>query len=289
MSPARGKDVRRRLVRSPGAVAGTALLLGLFLFAYAGPPLAGWGYADIDYRALHSPPGARHWLGTNRIGQDVFVQSARGLQKSLLVGTLAAAVSTVLAAAVGVCAGYFGGWTDRVLTFCVDLLLVVPAFLVLAAVAPRLRAAGWLAYAGLIAAFGWMVTARAVRALTRSLRERQFVVAARYMGVAPLVVIRRHILPHLASFLVTDATVTVAGAVISETGLAYFGFGAQPPDVSLGTLIADASDVPTTYPWMFYVPAGLLVLLILAFHLIGDALRRALDPVTAAAAVRGAP
>ncbi|MER6349266.1 ABC transporter permease [Streptomyces sp. NPDC001595] len=283
MSSGRAKAVRRRLARSPGALAGLALLLLLCAFACAGPRLTGWGYADVDYTALHRPPGARHWLGTNRIGQDLFAQAARGLQKSLLVGTLAAVLSTVLAAAVGVCAGYFGGWTDRALMFLVDLMLVVPAVLVLLAVAPRLRDTGPLAYVGLIAAFGWMVTARAVRAMTRSLRERQFVRVARYMGVGPVMVIRRHILPHLASFLIADATVTVAGAVISETGLSYFGFGTQPPDVSLGTLIADASDVPTVYPWMFAVPAVLLVLLVLAFHLIGDALRKALDPVDRAA------
>lgn len=287
MRSARGAWVRRRLVRSPGVVTGGALLLGLFLFAFAGPHLSGWGYADIDYSALHRPPDARHWLGTNRIGQDVYAQCARGLQKSLLIGALAAGFSTGLAAFVGVCAGYFGGWADRALMLVVDLMLVVPAFLVLVVVAPRLRALGWPAYVGLIAAFGWMVTARAVRAMTRSLKERQFVLVAQHMGVGPVLVIRRHILPHMASFLVTDATVAVAGAVISETGLSYFGFGVQPPDVSLGTLIADAADVPTTYPWMFYFPAGLLMLLVLAFHLIGDALRAALDPEAEAVVVGG--
>ncbi|MCI3275702.1 ABC transporter permease [Streptomyces cylindrosporus] len=279
-----GGPPARRLVRAPGAVAGAALLIALFLLAFVGPRISGWGYADVDYSALHRPPGGGHWFGTNRIGQDVFAQCARGLQKSLLIGALAAFFATGLGAVVGVCAGYFGGWADRLLMLCVDLMLVVPAFLVLVVLAPRLRGLGWLAYAGLIAAFGWMVTARAVRAMTRSLKERQFVLVARHMGVGPGMVIRRHILPHMASFLVTDATVAVAGAVISETGLSYFGFGVQPPDVSLGTLIADSADVPTTYPWMFWFPAGLLVLLVLAFHLIGDALRGALDPAGEAAA-----
>jgi peptide/nickel transport system permease protein len=276
-SSLRGRAVRRRLAGSPGALAGLVLLLTLLVFAFAGPHLSGWGYADVDYTDLAGPPGARHWLGTNRIGQDVFAQCARGLQKSLFVGVSAAAFATGLAALVGVCAGYAGGWTDRVLMFAVDLLLVVPAFLVLVVAAPRLRALGTVGYVALIAAFGWMITARAVRAMTMSLKERQFVVVARLMGVPAALVVRRHILPHLASFLVTDATVAVAGAVVSETGLSYFGFGAQPPDVSLGTLIADSSDVATTYPWMFAAPAALLVLLLLAFHLLGEALRSALD------------
>ncbi|MFD0313920.1 ABC transporter permease [Streptomyces flavalbus] len=272
----------RRLVRSPTALAGTALLLGLSLLAFAGPALTRWGYADVDYSALHRPPGAEHWFGTNRIGQDVFAQCARGLQKSLFIGVLVAFFATVLGTVVGVCAGYLGGWTDRALMFFVDLMLVVPAFLVLVVLAPRLRGLGWLAYPGLLAVFGWMVTARAVRAQTRSLREREFVRVARYLGVGPVAVMRRHVLPHLAGFLITDATVAVAGAVLSETGLSYLGFGVQPPDVSLGSLIADAAEVPVTYPWMFFFPAGLLVCLVLACHLVGEALRDALDPAGAA-------
>ncbi|MEU3252073.1 ABC transporter permease [Streptomyces sp. NPDC006997] len=282
MRSARSRAVVRRLVRSPTALAGTALLLGLVLLALAGPALTRWGYADADYTALRRPPGAEHWFGTNRIGQDVFAQCVRGLRKSLLVGVLVASFATVLGAVVGVCAGYLGGWVDRVLMFLVDLMLVVPAFLVLVVLGPRLRGLGWPVFAGLLAAFGWMVTARAVRAQTRSLREREFVRVAPYLGVGPVGVMRRHLLPHLAGFLVTDATVAVAGAVLSETGLSYFGFGVQPPDVSLGSLIADAAEVPVTYPWMFFFPAGLLVCLVLACHLLGEALRDALDPVAAA-------
>ncbi|MDH6216902.1 ABC transporter permease [Streptomyces pseudovenezuelae] len=286
--PRRGRTLRR-LVRSPSAVTGTALLCALLVLAFAGPALAGWSYTAVDYTALRVPPGSEHWFGTNRIGQDVFAQCLRGLQKSLLIGFLVAVVSTAGGTVVGVCAGYLGGWPDRLLMFLVDLMLVVPAFLVLVVAAPRLREVGWIGYGGLLAAFGWMITARAVRAMTRSLKERQFVVAARYMGLGPIAVVRRHILPHLVSFLTTDATVAVAGAVISETGLSYVGFGVQPPDVSLGTLIADSSDVPTTYPWMFYFPVGLLVLLVLACHLVGEGLRDAFDPVGAAGAAGAVP
>ncbi|MEU9454773.1 ABC transporter permease [Streptomyces sp. NPDC048277] len=270
----------RRLVRHPGALCGLALLLGLAVFAVVGPHVCRWSSTDVDYTALRRPPDARHWMGTNRIGQDVFAQVAHGLRKSLLIGLLVAAVSTGLAAAVGACAGYFGGWTDRLLMSVVDLLLVLPGFLVLVVLAPRLRRWGWLALAGLLALLGWTVTARAVRGMTRSLRERQFVVVARLMGVGPVRIIGRHILPHLSSFLIADATVTVAGAVISEAGLSYFGFGVQPPDVSLGTLIADSSDVALVYPWMFFFPTSLLIAFVLAVGLLGNALRDALDPTT---------
>ncbi|MGW1865851.1 ABC transporter permease [Streptomyces mauvecolor] len=273
----RGATTGRALLRSPTALTGLALIAGLFLLAYAGPYLTNWSYTDIDYTALRSAPSAQHWMGTSRIGQDVFAQTVRGLQKSLLVGALVALASTGLGAAFGTCAGYFGGWVDRVLMFVVDLMLVIPGFLLLVLLAPRLRGLGWPAFAGLLAALGWMITARAVRIMTLSLRERPFVAAAHHMGVGPFRIIVRHVLPHLASFLITDATVAVAAAVISETGLSYFGFGVQPPDVSLGTLIASGSDVALTCPWMFFFPAGLLLLFVLAVHLVGDALRDVLD------------
>ncbi|MCX5386666.1 ABC transporter permease [Streptomyces sp. NBC_00083] len=273
----RGAVTGLALLRSPRAWTGSALLAGLVLLAYAGPCLTPWSHTDIDYAALRDAPSARHWMGTSRIGQDVFAQTVRGLQKSLLIGAVVAPAGTALGAVFGTCAGYFGGWVDRALMFVVDLLLVVPGFLLLVLLAPELRRFGWPALALLLAAVGWMITARAVRVMTRSLRERPFVAAARHMGVGPFRIIARHVLPHLASFLITDATVAVAAAVISETGLSYFGFGVQPPDVSLGTLIAAGSDVALTCPWMFFFPAGALLLFVLAVHLVGDALRDVLD------------
>ncbi|MEW2544162.1 ABC transporter permease [Streptomyces sp. NPDC047002] len=278
--PGRGRLVLRRFLARRSAVAGLAVVALMFVLAFAGPHLTPWGYSGIDYTALREPPSGAHWFGTNRIGQDVFAQTVRGLQKSLLIGFLVGCLSTALAAAAGACAGYFGGWTDRCLMFLVDLLLVFPGFLVIAIVAPRLRAAGWLALAALLALFAWMVTARVVRSMTRSLGEREFVRAARYMGVHPVRIILRHILPNVASFLIIDATLAVGGAVMSETALSYFGFGVQPPDVSLGTLIADGTSAAVTYPWMFFFAAGLLVVFVLAVNLIGDGLRDALDPTS---------
>ncbi|AIA08240.1 MULTISPECIES: ABC transporter permease, partial [Streptomyces] len=279
----------RRFVRNTNAVLGAGLLLLLFLLAFAGPYLTHWSHTDIDYTALRQPPSTTHWFGTNSIGQDVYAQVLRGLQKSLLIGLLVAFLATVLASFAGACAGYFGGWTDRLTTLLIDLLLVFPAFLIIAIVSPRLRSANWLAFVGLLAAFGWMLTARVVRSMTRSLTERDFVRAARLMGVHPLRIIVRHVLPNIASFLIVDATIAVGGAVMSETGLSYFGFGVQPPDVSLGTLIADGTGAALTYPWMFFFAAGLLVVFVLAVNFLGDGLRDALDPTSDRARGRRAP
>ncbi|WP_457030180.1 ABC transporter permease [Kitasatospora sp. P5_F3] len=272
--------VTGRLLAAKGVLIGAVTVLLLFLLAFVGPFLTPWDYATPDYLALRQPPSGTHWFGTNGLGQDVFAQTVRGLQKSLVIGLLVALFSTVLAGLVGACAGYFGGWTDRGLTFLVDLLLVFPSFLIITIISPRLKGSGWIAFVVLLAAFNWMITARVVRSMTRSLREREFVRAARFMGVHPLRIILRHILPNVASFLITDATVAVGGAVMSEAALSYFGFGVRAPDVSLGTLLAAGTNEAPVFPWLFYFAAGLLVLFVLAVNLIGDGLRDALDPTS---------
>ncbi|MET8625484.1 ABC transporter permease [Kitasatospora sp. NPDC004669] len=282
----RGRLVLTRVLAARGAVVGTVLILLLFALAFGGPYLTPWDYAAPDFTALHQPPSGEHWFGTNGVGQDVFAQTVRGLQKSLIIGLLVALFSTVLASLVGACAGYFGGWTDRALMFLVDLLLVFPSFLIITIVSPRLRSSGWIAFVLLLALFNWMITARVVRSMTLSLREREFVRAARFMGVRPLRIISRHILPNVASFLIIDATIAVGGAVMSETALSYFGFGVRPPDVSLGTLLAAGTTEAPVFPWMFYFAAGLLVLFVLAVNLVGDGLRDALDPTSGAAGRR---
>lgn len=149
---------------------GALTVLLLFLLAFVGPYLTPWDYATPDYLALRQPPSGAHWFGTNGLGQDVFAQTVRGLQKSLVIGLLVALFSTVLAGLVGACAGYFGGWADRALTFLVDLLLVFPSFLIITIISPRLKGAGWIAFVVLLAAFNWMITARVVRSMARSLR-----------------------------------------------------------------------------------------------------------------------
>ncbi|HEY6425120.1 MAG TPA: ABC transporter permease, partial [Pseudonocardiaceae bacterium] len=249
--------------------------------AFLGPLLTPWGYAEQDPTAYLAPPSAAHWFGTTQIGEDVFAQTLRGLQKSLTIGLLVGVISTGIAAVVGATAGYFGGWVDRALMWGVDLLLVLPSFLIIAILSPAFRGQTWLVLVVLLAAFSWMITARIVRGMTLSLREREFVLAARFMGVPPWRIISRHIVPNMASLLIIDATITVGTAILTETGLSYFGFGVQPPDVSLGTLIASGTGSALTFPWLFAFSGGLLVLTVLSVNWVGDGLRDALDPTSA--------
>lgn len=277
-TPRRAPAVLRGLLRSPGATAGVILLALLFLLAFAGPQLSRWSWQATDFTAFREPPSATHWLGTTQSGRDVFAVTLRGMQKSLIIGLFVAVVSTGLAALVGSFAGYLGGWTDRILMWWVDLLLVLPSFLVMAVVGPTLAHGSWPVFIGLLAGFMWMVTARVVRGMTLSLKDREYVMAARYMGVSAPRIILRHILPNLTSLLIIDATLNVSVAITGESALSYFGFGVQPPDSSLGTVIADGAGAATTYPWLFAPAAVLLVLIVLSANLIGDGLRVALDP-----------
>jgi peptide/nickel transport system permease protein len=275
--------VLRRFLRSPSAVASLIVLLLLFVGCYALPSFLPYSYTDLDYTALLQPPNTRHWLGTNALGQDLLAQTLRGMQKSMLIGLCVAIISTGIAATVGSIAGYFGGWRDRALMWLVDLMLVVPSFILILILTPRTKNSGnVIVLVLLLSGFGWMVSSRMVRGMTMSLREREFIQAARYMGVANRRIITHHIVPNVASILIIDTALNVAVAILAETGLSYLGFGIQPPDVSLGTLIADGTQSATTFPWVFLFPAGVLVLILVCANLTGDGLRDALDPTSGA-------
>lgn len=280
-APSRLKDVLRQLVATRRVIIGFAMLAGLALLAFLGPVISPWGITERDYLSTLEGPSPEHWFGTNRTGQDIFTQSAAGLQKSLLIGLLVAMISTAVAALVGAFAGYFGGLTDRALMWVADLALVLPSFVILAILSKHfMGGSGWLILVVLLAGLSWMVTSKMVRGMTISLREREYIHAARFMGVPPRKIIMRHILPNMSSLLIADATIMVSTAIIGETALSYFGLGVQPPDITLGIVIADGANFATTAPWMFLFPTALLVLLVLAVNMIGDGLRDVLDPTS---------
>jgi peptide/nickel transport system permease protein len=274
----RGRLVVRRFLRNRLALTGLVTLVLLYALSIFSPYFAPWSYDEYDYTAFLQSPSTSHWFGTDQIGADVFAQTMRGLRRSLTIGLLTAAISIVIASLVGATAGYFGGWVDRSLMWVADLLLVLPAFLIIAVVSPALRGDSWILFVLLLAAFAWMINARILRGMTLTLREREFVKVARFMGAPAHTVIRRHVLPNMASLMIIDVTITVGATILLETGLSFFGFGVQPPDVSLGTLIRDGSTASLTTPWLFLFSGGLLVISVLAVNFIGDGLRDAIDP-----------
>ena len=274
----RGQLIRRRFFRNKSAVFGIYVIAFMFLFAFGGPYIAQWSYSENDFSSLLQGPSLSHWFGTTQVGVDVFAQTTRGLQKSLIIGLLVAVFSTGLSAIVGAVAGYLGGRTDKASMWFVDLMLVLASFLVLVILSRFYQGKSWLLLVIGLTIFDWMITARVVRGLAMSLRERDFVRAAKYMGVPTRKIIVRHLLPNMASVLIIAATLNVGGAILAETGLSYLGFGVSAPDVSLGTLIAEGTSAALTYPWLFLFAGSILIFTVLAVSFIGDGLRDAFDP-----------
>ncbi len=277
----RSRIVLRRFLRNKLAIVGLIGLLIMVLVALIGPYFLAWGYTDIDNSAYLQPPGGEHPLGTNQAGRDILALTLEGLRKSLMIGFGVAIIQTGMAAAIGASAAYFGGWWERISLWVIDLLLVIPSFLIIAVIMVRTgnRLGGsTLALVLLLGAFGWMLSARVVRSMTMSVKNLDYVRAARYSSVGAPTIIVRHILPNISSLLVIDITLGVAAAVLSETSLSFFGFGVQAPETSLGTLIGQGQRMATTYPWLFLAPATVLTLMLVCVNFVGDGVRDAFDP-----------
>ena len=269
----------RRFLRNRGAVVGLAVLALLILFAVVGPLFTSYSHTDVDFAELSSPPAPGHPFGTNAAGNDTYAQAVHGLARSLVIALAVSLLTTGVAAFVGATAAYLGGRVEKVILEVIPVLLVVASFLLLALVSQRAHG-DWLALIFVLTAFGWMFGARVVWSLTTSLREREYVQAARFMGVGRLSIVLRHLVPNLGSLLVVSLTLGVVAAVQSETALSFIGFGVQLPDVSLGTMLSDGANEVSSAPWLFGVPAVLVTLLTVSMALIGDGLRDALDPTS---------
>jgi oligopeptide transport system permease protein len=274
-SQARARLRGRKLVRV--SVATLAVLVALSLL---GPLSSPWRFDAIDWQHLAQAPGAAgaHWLGTDRLGRDLFVRTLAGLRLSLLVSVLATLTSLVIGVSYGAVAGFTGGRTDEVMMRFVDVLYALP-YLFIVIILTSLLPRGSLAVLFVaLGAVGWLTTARIVRAQTLALRRREFIEAARALGVAPGSILTRHVLPNLVGTVIVYATLTVPQMILFESFLSFLGLGVQEPRASLGNLIAVGAQEMSSAPWMLIVPATVLVLLLLCLNLLGDHLADALDP-----------
>lgn len=275
----KGRLLLRRFCRNKLALAGVTIMVVLIGYAVLGPHISKYDYADVDFVNLQESPDADHWFGTDKVGADLFVRAAHGVGRSLMIGFIASIGITVIAAFVGSAIAYFEGWPEKIGTWILDMLLVIPTFFLLAIIVQSASGTnGWIWLTVALMIFGWIMMARIIRSIATSLREREYVAAARFMGVRPLTVIRRHVIPNLGSILIIHTVLGVVTAIEAETGLSFIGFGIQPPDTSLGTLISDGAGLLQTAPWMFLIPSLLLLGLCFAMTWIGDGLRDALDP-----------
>ncbi len=269
----------RRFLRNPGAVVGLGILVLLIGFALFGSLFTPYSHTDVDFANLTSPPSPEHAFGTNGAGNDTYAQAVHGLQRSLVIAVTVSLLTTLISAVVGATAAYLGGSAEKLILRIVHFLLVVPSFLILALMSQK-AGGDWRVLILALTVLGWMFGARVVWSLATSLREREYVQAARFMGVGPVRIVFRHLIPNIGSLLIVSFTLGVVAIVQSETALSFIGFGVQLPDVSLGTMLSDGSNTITSAPWLFYFPAGLLTLLTVSMALIGDGLRDALDPTS---------
>jgi peptide/nickel transport system permease protein len=271
--------VVRRFLAHRLAVASLILLLLVIIGSLIGGRIWKYNYADITDE-FSTPPSLAHPMGTDDIGHDSMARILRGAQKSVQVALLVALLSTTFGAVLGALAGYYRGATDSVLMRFTDLVLTVPAIAILAVLAATLadRAGNWFFIALVLAALLWTYIARVVRGQFLSLREKEFVEAARALGASDRRIIFRHLLPNATGAIIVNATITVAVAILLEAALSYLGVGIRPPDTSLGLLIQDGQQAATTRPWLFYYPGLIIIIIALTVNFVGDGLRDAFDP-----------
>jgi ABC-type dipeptide/oligopeptide/nickel transport system permease subunit len=268
--------VARRFFAHKLAVGSLIVFVLMLLAAFIVPFFWKYSYNTIT-NTLSAAPSWTHPFGTDSLGHDVFAEVLRGTQTSVKVSALAMIVGETTGVLIGAFSGYYLGKLDATLMRAVDVLLTLPLF-VFIAVLQKITGGSWWIIALIIGGLGAGLTARLVRSVFLSLREREYVEAARALGATDKRIIMRHLLPNALGPIIVDATLTFALAIITEASLSFLGFGITPPDVSLGTLIQDGVAASQTRPWLFYFPGFVIILLVLTVNFIGDGLRDALDP-----------
>lgn len=283
-SASQGRLIFRRFTKNWLAMAAVAIYLIVWLFSVSAigiGPIPGWWHEN--YKTLYplvagGGPSAAHPFGQDTVGKDYFALVMRGIQNSVLVMVVYALVSTVIGVVVGAVAGYFRGWVDQLLMRITDMFIVIPGLVLALVVGNMSGGYNAFALALLLGAVGWMIIARLVRAEFLSLREREFVEAARVAGASDMRIIFKHILPNAIGVIIVASTLSAAVAILLETALSFLGYGIKSPDSSLGLLISLNQQALTTRPWLFWWPGLFIVLLALLVNFVGDGLREAFDP-----------
>jgi oligopeptide transport system permease protein len=271
-------DARRRLLRNKAAVASMILLLVMVLLAVVGPYLAPYPFDQINKNDVWAPPlTSGHLLGADALGRDLLSRLLMGLRVSLAVGVVATFVSLVIGVLWGAVAGYAGGRVDEVMMRIVDILYSLPfIFFVILLMVTFGRNFILLFLA--IGAVEWLTMARIVRGQTLSLKQREFIEAARAAGLRQGAIIGRHIVPNLLGPVVVYVTLTIPGVILAESFLSFLGLGVQEPMTSLGSLISKGAQDMELAPWLLVFPSIVMVVTLMAFNFIGDGLRDAIDP-----------
>ena len=271
------KDFWRYFKRNRLAVGGMVIIMITFLATGFASFLAPHDPGKTGVSLKLTPPSSKHYLGTDQLGRDVFSRMLYGSRVSLSVGFVAVAISIFIGILVGAIAGYYSGWVDSLLMRFVDIMLCFPSFFLILTVVALLGPSLFKVMA-VIGITSWMGTSRFVRAEFLSLRERDFVQAAKGLGVNDLRIIFHHILPNALAPVFVTATLDVATAILVEAGLSFLGFGVQPPAPSWGNILTEGRTYIFDAWWLTLFPGLAILITVLSFNLLGEGLRDALDP-----------
>ncbi len=267
----------QRLRHNTLAIVGGVLVILLFLVAIFAPLLAPYEPDYIDRHHILEPPSRLHPLGTDDLGRDVLSRMLYGARVSLAVGFVAVGIATVIGVIIGAIAGYYGGLVDRILMRFVDIMLSIPTLFLILSVIAFVGANIWNIMI-IIGLTSWMGVARLVRAEFLSLKEREFVLAARALGASDLRIIFRHMLPNSLAPVIVNAVLMVASAVLLESSLSFLGLGVQPPQPSWGNILtAGKANIEIAW-WLSLFPGLAILITVLSYNLLGEGLRDALDP-----------
>lgn len=274
------RDAWRRLRTNRAAVVAAAVIVAIAALALIGPSLSPHAYDALDWehRAARPQLDAGHWLGTDRLGRDLFVRTLYGVRISVVIGLLATAVSLVIGVVWGAVAGYLGGRIDGLMMRVVDVLYSLPYIFIVVILTTVFERGNIYVLFVAIGAVGWLTMARIVRGQTLSLKRREFIEAALASGVGTPAILARHIVPNVLGPVVVYATLTIPQMILFESFLSFLGLGVQEPLASLGSLINEGAQEMESATWMLLAPAGFLVTLLVCFNFLGDGLRDALDP-----------
>jgi oligopeptide transport system permease protein len=273
------EDAWHRLLKNRAAVYSAYIMAVMFLLMVFGPMLISWesDFTDWDYTSTPPSIESGHWLGTDSVGRDILVRTLEGGRISLLVGLVATIVSLLIGVSYGAIAGYFGGTADRIMMRVVDIIYALP-FMFFVILLMVVFGRHIILIFSAIGAVNWLDMARIVRGQTLSLKNTDYVEAARACGVGDWAIIGRHIMPNLLGIVIVYMTLTIPQVILLESFLSFLGLGVQEPMSSWGALIADGAQDMESAPWTLIVPSVFLAVTLYCFNYIGDGLRDALDP-----------
>ncbi|MFH1079969.1 MAG: oligopeptide ABC transporter permease [Pseudomonadota bacterium] len=272
-----GSDFWERFLKNKMAVAGSLVVLLLFAVSLLAPWIAPCDPSAIDLKQVLAAPSYAHPFGTDQLGRDVLSRMIWGARISLKVGFVATGIAILLGAILGAVSGYYGRWVDAVIMRFVDIMLCFPTFFLILAVIAILEPSIWNIMI-IIGLTGWMGITRLVRADFISLKERDFVLAARVIGASDLRIIFVHILPNAMASILVAATLGVAGAILTESALSFLGIGVQPPTPSWGNILTAGKDNIDIAWWLSLYPGLAILVTVLGYNLLGEGIRDSLDP-----------